>query len=108
MEKGGIVRLQRGETVVYAGDEEKHQGGVAITMSARAKTVMVKWAPISKRIIKAWVYSKYKKLTVPYLPTNDTTDEIKDEFYNQLQDTLTSCNKHDLIVLMGDLNAKVG
>ena len=34
--------------------------------------------------------------------------EVKDEFYNQLQDTVSNCNRHDMIVVMGDLNAKVG
>ena len=43
-----------------------------------------------------------------YVPTNDTMDEEKDEFYNQLQNTVSSCNKNDMIVVMGDLNAKVG
>ena len=32
----------------------------------------------------------------------------KDEFYKQLQDTVSSCNRHDMTVVMGDLNAKVG
>ena len=35
-------------------------------------------------------------------------DEEKDEFYNQLQNTVSSCNRNDMIVVMGDLNAKVG
>ena len=64
----------------------------------------MEWAPIIKRIIKARFYSKYKKLTViqTYSLTNDTTDEVKMNF------TLTSCIKYDIIVLMGDLNAKLG
>jgi len=34
-------------------------------------------------------------------------DEQKDESYNQLQDTISDCNRNDLIVVMGHLNAKV-
>ena len=65
---------------------------------------------IRKRIIKARFYSKYKKLSVirTYAPTNDAVDKEKDEFYNQLQGTISSCNRHDVIVLMGDVKAKIG
>ena len=43
-----------------------------------------------------------------YAPTSDAMDEEKDEFYNPLRDTVSSCNRNDMIVEMGDLNAKVG
>ena len=42
-----------------------------------------------------------------YALTNDAMDEEKDEFYNQLQDTVSSCNRNDMIVVMRDLNANV-
>ena len=42
------------------------------------------------------------------VPTNDAMNEEKDEFYNPLQDAVSSCNRNDLIVVMGDLSAKVG
>ena len=105
----GLATLQSSVKVVYVGDEEVQQGGVAIMISARAKRALMEWTPISKRIIKARFYSKYKKLTViqTYAATNDAVDEEKDEFYNQLQDTISSCNRHDMIVLMDDLNAKI-
>ena len=35
-------------------------------------------------------------------------DQEKDEFYNQQQDTVSSCSRHDMIVVTGDLNVKVG
>ena len=71
---------------------------------------LMEWTPISRRIIKARFYSKYKNLTViqTYAPTNDAVDEGKDECYNKLQDTISSCNRHDVIVLMGDLKTKIG
>ena len=42
-----------------------------------------------------------------YAPINDRMDERKNESYNQLQDTISNCNRNDVIVVMGDLNAKV-
>ena len=64
------------------GDDEVQQGGVAIMMSARAKEPLMKWMQISKRIITARFYSKYKRLTVvlAYPLTNDARDEEKDKF----------------------------
>ena len=93
----GSVTLQSGEKVVYVGNDEVQQGGVAIMMSAGQRGALMEWMPISKRIITAQFYSKYKKLTViqAYTPTKDATDEEKDYLYNQLQYTLSSCNRID-------------
>ena len=43
----------------------------------------------------------------PYAPINDAMDEQENESYNQLQDTISDYNRNDLLVVMGDLNAKV-
>ena len=53
---------------------------------------------------------KVQNLTVVQAcaPTNDAMDEEKDEFYNQVQDTVSSCNRNDMIVVVRDWNAKVG
>ena len=41
---------------------------------------------------------KTQKLTVikTYAPTDDAMDEEKDEFYNQLRDSVARCSGHDL------------
>ena len=43
-----------------------------------------------------------------YAPTNDADEEAKDVFYQQLQNVLDKIPKHDIVILMGDWNAKVG
>ena len=54
--------------------------------------------------------SKFVKMTViiPYAPTHDAKEEVKDEFYNQLEEAIRSTPQHDTLLLAGDLNAKVG
>ena len=47
-------------------------------------------------------------MVLAYALSNDALDEEKDKFSNQLQDTVSSCNTNDMIVVMGDLNAGVG
>ncbi|KAJ8351936.1 hypothetical protein SKAU_G00234120 [Synaphobranchus kaupii] len=43
-----------------------------------------------------------------YAPTNDTIEEKKDDFYDQLQGVLDRLRTKDVTILMGDFNAKTG
>ena len=54
--------------------------------------------------------SQYIKTTIVqvYAPTNDAKSEAKEDFYDQLQSVLEAVPEHDLLIVMGDLNAKVG
>lgn len=52
MERDGIKALQGGERVVYVGDEEVQQGGVAFMMSVKAKRALMEWMQISTILLK--------------------------------------------------------
>lgn len=41
-------------------------------------------------------------------PTYDAEDEAKENFYDQLQKTLDEVPRHNMVLVMGDWNAKVG
>ena len=43
-----------------------------------------------------------------YAPTDDSSPGINDEFFQKLQETVGSVARVDLMVVMGDMNAKVG
>ena len=106
----GRMKLASGQTLIYSGNEGKCEGGVAIMMDPEAVKSLMEWTPVSKRIITARFYSKVRKVTVVqvYAPHNEREDQVKNDFYEELQETLDGCNKNDIIVVMGDLNAKVG
>ena len=107
----GRVQLAGGETIIYSGrDDNIHRAGVGILMSREAAESLIEWTPISERIIQARYHSKHIKLTIihVYAPTEDSDEEIKDNFYLRLQDVLDKRNTHDMLIITGDMNAKVG
>ena len=60
--------------------------------------------------ITARFNSQYIKTTIVqvYAPTNDAESEATDDFYDQFQSVLEAVPEHDLLIVMDDLNAKVG
>ena len=66
--------------------------------------------PINERIIKARFNSKSCKLTIIqcYAPTNDCGDEVKEDWYEQLQAEVATVPQHDMLLVMGDMNVMVG
>ena len=66
--------------------------------------------PFNDRIITARFNSQYSKTTIVqvYAPTNNAESEANDDFYDQLQSVLEGVPKHDLLIVIGDWNAKVG
>ena len=43
-----------------------------------------------------------------YAPTSASSEEDIDSFYDQLQQTITTTPSKDILIIMGDFNAKVG
>ena len=71
---------------------------------------LLEWKPFNDRLLKARFNSKFAKLTVIacYAPTENAEEEIKDEFYDQLEEEIWTTPRHDVLMVVGDLNARVG
>ena len=98
-------------TIIYSGREDDiHRAGVGILMSQDSAGALIEWTPVSERIIQARYHSRHIKLTVihVYAPTEDADEETKYEFYAKLQEVLDKRKKHDMLVITGDMNVKVG
>ena len=101
----------KGGLILFSGRKDKdHRQGVAVAISNKMKSNLLSHKCINERLMSARFQSAYINLSiiVCYTPTNDAEMEEKNSFYDQLQDEINATPKHDLIMVIGDLNAKVG
>ena len=100
-----------GETVLYSGreDNQHHEGVAVIPRKGMEKSLLV-WKPVSSRLMRARLRGRHTniKLIQCYAPKNDREDTHKDAFHQQLQEEVDVIPRHDLTIVTGDLNAKVG
>ena len=107
----GRYRTNTGETVLYSGrDDNQHQEGVAVILKKGMEKCLMEWKPINSRLMKIRMKGKHINITIIqcYAPTNDSEEESRDAFYDQLQADLERTPCHEMKIVMGDLNAKVG
>ena len=108
-ESGKLV-LNSGEMILWSGRENEHESGTALMLGSLAVRSLVEWKAVSDRIVLARFRSRFVMMTVVvcYAPTNNADEEVKERYYEQLQETISRVNKHDVLVVGGDMNAKVG
>ena len=106
----GNGKIRNGHTTpLYFGTEELHERGVGLMLNREAANALIGWNPVSERILTARLQSRHSKTTIitVYAPTEEATEEEKDDFYLQCQDTLNTIPRSEIVLLIGDLNAKI-
>ena len=75
----------------------------------KAEKALIGWKPVNDRIITGRFQSRHTKtnFVVIYAPTEEAEEEEKDNFYDQCQDVFNEIPKHDMVLLLGDMNAQV-
>lgn len=108
--------LKRGETTVdgyrfvYCGKERERQAGVALVLSPRAQAALRSTTIVSERLIMARFKSQHGYTTVMqvYAPTDAASQSEKQAFYTALQGAMSRVPRHDMLLVLGDFNARVG
>ena len=107
---GTDVEKIEGWTLINSGQEDIHAHGVGLVLSHRTRTSLLSYETINERIMKARLYARQVKMSIiiAYAPTEEAEEEIKDKFYEDLNAVTDSLPKHDIRIVIGDFNAKVG
>ena len=103
--------LASGHTIFYSGRTDNlHRGGVAVIVMRKVEKTLLEWKPVNDRLMKVRFNSKFAKLTIIacYAPTKEAEEEEKDKFYEQLEEEIRTTPRHDALIVIGDLNARVG
>ena len=100
----------QGEVILYSGDDRNHERGVAVMVNKKIAGSIMEWNACGDRLIKVRFFSKHIKMTVIqcYAPTNEAKLEEKEKFYEELDGEIKRTPKHDMLLVMGDMNAKIG
>ncbi|CAF5118766.1 unnamed protein product, partial [Rotaria magnacalcarata] len=88
---------------------------LGLAASAACKNLGAQWEAVSSRIVTARIECRLVPITIvavyaPINPSNGVKHNIEtcDEFYKTPQATIDKTHKSDMIMIMGDFNARVG
>ena len=98
-----------GSTVIYSGGDE-HKHGVAVILNKSLSRALMGYNPISERLMTVRIAAKPWNLTFiqAYAPTNQATDDDKNAFYERLEQVYLQVPRQDIVIVGGDMNAKIG
>ena len=111
MPGSGSMVLDDGCLLVYSGTDDGHKrSGVGLCLSKKVKNSLISFTPVSERILTARLHSKHINIsvTVVYAPTMSAIDSVKEDFYKELAVTQANLPAHDIKLVLGDFNARVG
>jgi hypothetical protein len=104
----GIFRSGR-HTVFYSGGANRTRG-VGFVVRENIKMAVLNFTPVNERICVLRIKARFFNISIVccYAPTEEADQQQKDEFYEKLDKSYEEIPQHDVRMIMGDFNAKVG
>ncbi|PSN31824.1 Craniofacial development protein 2 [Blattella germanica] len=98
-------------TFYYGGPKTRTgQAGTGFLIKQKMVKHVIAFNTINERISKLRIRGKFNNITLinVYAPTEECQDNIKDQFYDNLQYVVDHIQRSDKVLTLGDLNAKLG
>ena len=91
-------------------ESKKHEFGCGFYVSGEFLKYVKDFKIINERICCLRLKAKWFSCTLinVHAPTNEKTEEIKEEFYSLLEQNINQTARSDIKIILGDFNAKVG
>ena len=105
----GSVDLEEGGCFIYSGGDA-HMHGVGVMLSRTVSCSLVGYYAVSERVLLVKLKGKPFHICIiqVYAPTSDYEEEQVEDFYRDVMKAKEQCKPHDITLVMGDLNAKLG
>ena len=96
--------------IYYCGQESLRRNGVAIMVNKRVRNAVLGCSLNNNRMISVHFQGKPFNIMViqAYAPTSNAEEAEVERFYEDLQGLLDLTPKKDVLLVIGDWNAKVG
>ena len=77
-------------------------------ISMETQKILIEWEPVSQRTITSKFKITHKRMSLKiiqcYASTNDADENVKEEFYQLLEETIRKCSARDITIVMGGRN----
>jgi exonuclease III len=108
----GTGRIDKPEfTIIHSGSQERTgQLGTGFIITRKMIESVLEYETINERICRLRMKGRCRDITIlsVHAPTEEKEEREKEEFYGCLEEIYHKIQKYDLVIIMGDFNAKIG
>jgi hypothetical protein len=95
-----------GYHIYWSSKRDNHELG-AFLVAQRWNHLTLNFIPIDERLCVLRLKGRFKNYSLinAHAPTNESLDDDKEEFYEKLSKAYNDCPRHDINIIVGDMNA---
>ena len=98
----GVLRGRKDEAdLYYSCQQNRHELGCGFAVGSRFRELIIGWNPASERLCSIRIRGKLYNysLICAHAPTDESDDDVKDEFYDSLDRLYSLCPSYDTKIL---------
>ena len=96
--------------VYYSCHVKERKFGVGFVVGERLRRQVLSFTPVDERLATIRIKARFFNISLicAHAPTEEKDDATKDSFYERLERSYERCPRHDIKIVLGDFNARVG